>query len=90
MLITAPISSKGQITLPKVVRQKLRLNSPGEQVGFILDEHSSKVQLTRVETVPADEDYTEEELKKLEKLANKSPKKKFKSMEALIRDLHKI
>jgi antitoxin PrlF len=33
-MITAKVSSKGQITIPKAIREKLGI-SPGERIGFI-------------------------------------------------------
>ena len=33
-MVTAKVTSKGQITLPKVVREKLGI-SPGERIGFV-------------------------------------------------------
>lgn len=41
-MLTATITSKGQITLPKAVRQSLRLHS-GDKIAFIINEKEEAV-----------------------------------------------
>ncbi len=88
-LVTIPLTSKGQITLPKVVRELLGVRSKGDLVGFLLDLEAKRVQLTRVEAVPAQEDFTPDEYKKLLELPRKKGGKRFRSMPSLIKDLKK-
>lgn len=86
-LLTIPLTSKGQITLPKAVRELLGVRSKGELVGFILDPETKRVQLTRVEAIPVQEDFTPEEYKKLLELPQKKGGKRFRTMRSLIKDL---
>ena len=86
-LTTAPVGAKGQMTLPKKVRQLLRLNAPGELVGFLVDERTHAVRLTKVDLVPADDPFTAEEYQKLIKLTKTSGGKTFTSYEAFLKDL---
>lgn len=88
-LVTISLTSKGQITLPKAVRELLGVQSKGDLVGFILDPDTKRVQLTRVEAIPTQEDFTPEEYQKLLGLPKKKGGKRFRTMEALIRDLKK-
>jgi AbrB family looped-hinge helix DNA binding protein len=88
--ITAPLGPKGQITLPKEVREALGLKEKGDLVGFVLDEKTGSVRLSRMEIRPAaGEEYTEEELRKMMGLAKASGGKKFDSAEAFLRHLGK-
>lgn len=48
----ATITSKGQITLPKALRERFAL-LPGDQVEFIVDEHEGVRMLTRTRSVKA-------------------------------------
>ena len=59
-------------------------------VGFVLDERTSSVRLTRMELRPAGEDYTEEELHKLQKLARERGGKKFASAEDFLQHVKKL
>ncbi len=86
-LVTIPLSSKCQITLPKAVRELLGIRSKGDLVGFILDPEAKRVQLTRVEAVPVQEDFTPEEYQKLLGLSRKKGGKSFRTMQSLIEDL---
>ncbi len=86
-LMTTPLSSKGQLTLPKAVRELLGVQSKGDLVGFILDPDTKRVQLTRVEAIPEQEDFTPEEYRKLLDLPKKKGGKGFRSMPFLIKDL---
>jgi len=86
-LVTAPLSSKGQMTIPKAVRQALRLTAPGETVGFLVDEEARVVLLTKMELVPAHESFSRAELQKLSKLSHEPGGKTFASMKELLKDL---
>jgi AbrB family looped-hinge helix DNA binding protein len=48
----ATITSKGQITLPKALRERFAL-LPGDQVEFIVDEHEGVRMLPRTRSVKA-------------------------------------
>ncbi len=86
-LITAPLSAKGQMTIPKMVRKALNLTSPGSTVGFLVDQKAHMALLTRMELVPAEESFSRPALRKLLKLVKEPGGKTFHSMGALLRDL---
>ena len=88
--MTATLGPKGQITLPKRVREVLGMKEAGMLVGFIFDEKTDSVKLTRMEVRPAREDYTEEELRKIQKLALERGGKKFASAEEFLRHIQKL
>ena len=88
-LATAPLGAKGQITLPKKVRQLLHLQASGELVGFLVDERTRAIRLTKVDLVPADDPFTEEEYRKLDQLTKTSSRKSFASYGAFLADLRK-
>jgi len=87
--VTAPLGPKGQITLPKEIRDTLGLKEKGDLVGFVLDEQSRSVRLTRMEIRPAGAEYTEEELRRLLSIAKERGGKRFTSAEAFLRHLEK-
>lgn len=86
-LVTAPLSAKGQMTIPKRVREALKLTAPGEMVGFLVDERAHVVLLTKMELVPAEESFSKSELQKLTKLTQDPGGKAFSSVKALLNDL---
>ena len=86
-LVTAPLSGKGQMTLPKAVREALNLTAPGSVVGFLVDAQAHVVLLTKMELVPAEESFSKPALRKLLKLTKEPGGKTFSSMEALLKDL---
>jgi len=86
-LITSALSSKAQLTLPKEVRAILGVSTKGDLVGFLLDTDSKIVQITKVEAVVADADFSEEEYRKLALLRGKKGGKRCKRMAALLKDL---
>ena len=88
-LVTVPLTSKGQLTLPKAVRELLGVGAKGDLVGFAVDPETKRVQLTRVEAIPVHEDFTPNEYAKLLQLSPKKGGKRFRSMQALIKDLKK-
>ena len=66
-MVLSRLSSKGQITLPKAVRDRLRLIGRGDLVGFEFTQ--AGVVLKKLSVVESDEGYTRQELGKIEKLA---------------------
>lgn len=86
-LITAPLSEKGQMTLPKAVRETLGLTGPGRIVGFLVDDQAHAALLTKMELVPAAESFSKANLRKLRQLAKAPGGKTFSSMTALLKDL---
>ncbi len=88
--ITAALGPKGQITLPKRVREMLGMKEAGDLIGFVLDEETTSVRLTRMEVRPAGENYTEEELRKLKKLAKTPGGKKFATAEEFLQHIKKL
>ena len=89
-LVTAPLSAKAQLTLPKKVREFLGVRSRGEVVGFVIDEKAHRITITKVDLVPAEESYTDEEIRKLLKLAKEPGGRTFASAEALLKHLHAL
>ncbi|MBI3291841.1 MAG: AbrB/MazE/SpoVT family DNA-binding domain-containing protein [Elusimicrobia bacterium] len=88
-LVTATLSSKGQITLPKAAREVLGLKTAGELVGFLVDSEAHKVELTRLRVVPEAPDFTEEEYRKLLRLRKERGGKTFRSSKAFLDHLKK-
>ena len=88
--ITAPLGPKGQITLPKEIREALGIKERGDVVGFLLDEKSHTVKLTRMEIRPAKAEYTQEEIKKLMILAKEPGGKKYGSAAEFLKNLEKL
>ena len=86
-LVTAPLSAKGQMTMPKAVRKALNLNAPGDTLGFIVDEETHMALVTKMELVPAAENFSKTHLRKLLKLVKEPGGKSFSSIEGLMRDL---
>ena len=86
-LLTAPLSSKAQLTLPKRVRELLGVREKGDRIGFLIDEKSRRITITKVDLVPAEAPYTEEELRKLLNLRKEPSGKVFNSMEGLLKEL---
>ncbi len=76
-IITSPVGSKAQITLPKSVREVLRLKARHDLVGFVIS--GSRVALTRIEPVPSSDPFTDAEWKTIERLAAQAPAAASKS-----------
>lgn len=89
-LMTATLSSKAQLTLPKRIRELLGIRAKGDQVGFVVDEKTRRVMMTKVNFVPAEEPYTEEELRQLLRLARAPGKKTFTSAEAFLKHVRSL
>ena len=90
ILMTATLSSKAQLTLPKRVRELLGVRAKGDQVGFVVDEKTRRVMMTKITLLPAEEPYTEEELRKLLRLAKAPGKKTFASAEAFLKHVRSL
>lgn len=75
LLDTAKVTSKGQVTIPNRVRKLLHLKE-GSAVAFSV--RNGGVYLLPCE-IKASSPYTEEEWKKIEKLASEKPVKVYKS-----------
>ena len=92
-LMTATLSSKAQLTLPKRIRELLGVRAKGDQVGFMVDEKTHRVMMTKITLTPtelSEEPYTEEELRKLLRLARASKKKTFASAEAFLKHVRSL
>ncbi len=88
--LTAPLGPKGQITLPKEIREALGLKNPGDRVGFVIDPKTSTIRLTRMEIKPAESEYTEEELRKMMGLVKERGGKKFTKAEDFLKSIEKL
>ena len=88
--ITAPLSSKAQLTLPKRIRELLGVREKGDRVGFLIDEKAHRILVTKVRFVPEEVPYTSEEIRKLLKLSREPGGKTFESAEAFLKHLHSL
>ena len=82
--LVATISSKGQVTLPKPIRQLLHVEL-GDFVRFQPTEGG--VMLTKIALEP--EGFSEAEWKVLERLANQRGKR-YKSAKTFLKDLDRL
>ena len=89
-LLTATLGPKGQITLPKKVRLTLGAVEKGTLVGFMLDEKSGAVRLAKMKIIPAEEAYSQEELRKLLKMTHDKAGKHFDSAKDFLRHLDRL
>ena len=85
--VTAPLSAKGQMTVPKAVRKALNLTGAGSTLGFLVDEKTGVAVVTKMELVPAAASFSKSDLRKLAKLAKEPGGKSFPSMKSLLKDL---
>ena len=90
MVVTATLSSKAQLTLPKRIRELLGIRAKGDQVGFVVDEKTRRVLMTKISLVPAEEPYTEEELRKLLRLARAPGKRTYATAEAFLEHVRSL
>jgi AbrB family looped-hinge helix DNA binding protein len=86
-LVTAAVTSKGQITLPKPVRELLRVGGKGDTVGFVVDERRRTVRLTRTETVVVDPDLPPGAYAKLARLRRGGKGQVRRRVSALLKGL---
>ena len=89
-VMTARLSSKAQLTLPKRVRELLGLREKDDRVGFLVDEKTHRIVLMKMMLVPAEESYTEGELRKLLKLAKAPGGRSFASAEAFLKHVRSL
>lgn len=87
-IISAHMSSKSQVTIPKEARQVLGISAGGAPIGFIIEPETHTVKLSRIDITPVDEDFTDEEYRKLLELADKPGGKTFKTAKNAI-EFHK-
>lgn len=89
-LVTAPLTSKAQLTLPKAIRKLLGVTEKGDRVGFLIDEKNHRITITKVDLIPTEEKYSDEEIRKLIKLAREPGGKTFDSAEAFLKHLKSL
>ena len=89
-IITAPLSGKAQLTLPKKIRELLGVHAKGDVVGFVVDEATQRIHVTKVDLVPVDEPLTGKELRQLAKLAKARGGRTFHSAEAFLKHLRTL
>jgi AbrB family looped-hinge helix DNA binding protein len=82
--LVATVSSKGQVTLPKRVRELLRLHV-GDYVRF--DPKAGGVLVSRVALEP--EGFTEDEWRALGRLADQAGRR-YKTARAFLKDLERL
>lgn len=78
---SSPVGAKFQITIPKPVREALGVGRPGELIGFSVD--GSRITLSKAEIAPKADSFTEDEWRKLIRLA-KSPARKTRSAKSFL------
>ena len=83
--VIAPISSKGQVTIPAQIRKILHLTRPGDLLGFIPVKEGVLMKHLEIR----EEDFSEEEWDKLEKLANRKGKS-YKDAKTFLSALKKL
>ncbi len=71
-MLISRVSSRGQVTIPAEVRKVLHIGEKGDMIGFDIREDG--VLMKRLIVTEPEEDFSEEEWEKLEKLANKKGK----------------
>ncbi|MFH1857136.1 MAG: AbrB/MazE/SpoVT family DNA-binding domain-containing protein [Candidatus Omnitrophota bacterium] len=86
-MIRAVVSSKGQITIPLEIREKLHIASRGDMVGFVFVEKG--VLMKHLEVREAGKEFSEGEWDKLEKLANRKGKT-YKNAKNFLKDIEKL
>lgn len=86
-IIPAHVTSKGQITLPRKIRQSLGIHS-GDMVGFVLKKDQKAAVIKRL-VVSEPEEFNEDEWEKLEKLAGKKGKT-FKDPKSFLKSIEKM
>ncbi|MBI5245182.1 MAG: AbrB/MazE/SpoVT family DNA-binding domain-containing protein [Elusimicrobia bacterium] len=79
------LGNKAQVTLPKAVRQALGLKVKEDVVGFIVE--GNRVAVTRVEPLPSSDPFTDEEWKKIRKLAARGPVSGFSGSKESLKEL---
>ena len=83
--IIAPISSKGQVTIPAQIRKILHISQAGDLIGFVPSNEGVLIKHLEVK----EEDFTKDEWVKLEKLANKKGRT-YETAKAFLRALKKL
>ena len=89
-IIPAHMSSKSQVTVPKEARQVLGIDGGDIPIGFIIEPETRTVKLTRINITPADEDFTDEECRKLLKLADGARGKTFKTAKSFLKHIKNL
>ena len=85
--LTATLGAKGQVTLPKKVRQALGAVHPGDLVGFLVDEKGGVVKIVRMDVRPAGDSFSSQELQKLLGLGKEKGGKTFNSAKDFLKHL---
>lgn len=80
-----PVSSKGQVTLPKHVRQMLRVNL-GDYIRF--KPVAGGVLVTKIH-LEGSEEFSEAEWKALERLANRTGRR-YKDAKEFLKDIDRL
>ena len=83
--VVTTVSSKGQVTIPAQIRKILRINHPGDLIGFTPIKEGVLIKHLELK----EEEFTEDEWDKLEKLADKKGKT-YKNAKAFLNALKKL
>lgn len=86
-MVIARVSTKGQVTIPQSVRELLHISKKGDLVGF--KPTPEGVLMKHLALTAADEELTNAEWKKLERLAGQKGKVYTKAVDFL-KDLGKL
>lgn len=83
----APLSSKGQVTVPKKVRELLHLDHKGDLIGF--EPRKGGVLMRKYVVHQSEEEFSEEEWAKLKKMADQKGKV-YADAKEFLKDLRKL
>lgn len=87
--LSAGLTSKAQLTLPKQVRALLGVQAKGDRIGFLIDEKTHRITLTRVEFTATEAPWTQTEVRKLLRIS-KERGKTFASGKEFLKHLHAL
>ncbi len=86
-MVTAPVGAKAQITLPKAVREALRLSDRNGLIGFVIQ--GDRVAITRVEPVPSSDPFSDAEWHTIDQLAAQPPTATLQNSEQALQYLQR-
>lgn len=87
-LATSVVGAKAQVTLPKSVREALKIRGKGECIGFILEE--GRVILTKAAVVPAAEEFTDQVWRNLLELSRQKGGRTYRSGKTFLKALRRM
>ena len=86
-LIMGTVTSKGQITIPSIIRKMMHITSKDNIVGFI--PMKDGVLMKHLEVTEVKDEFSEDEWEKLEKLAGRKVKT-YQSAKSFLKAIKKL